>query len=150
MPSPLPPTLHPFVSTRDTTLLIQLLRFSILFGGKLYKQLQVLEVASFVQISYSCLLSLETYTGFNSLKLFISKLLMCDLDHFFQNPVTYTKTARVSKKGVASKFTSIVVIKVFTINLPSQPFLGHHLRFHILLHSLFGAASFFHSLAVLV
>ena len=43
--SPPPPTLNPFVSTCDTTLLIQLLRFSILFGGKLYKQLQVLEVA---------------------------------------------------------------------------------------------------------
>ena len=41
----LPTTPHPFVSTRDTTSLVQLLRFSILFGGKLYKQLQVLEVA---------------------------------------------------------------------------------------------------------
>ena len=39
------PPLHPFVRTRDTTSLIQLLRFSILFGGKFYKQLQVLEVA---------------------------------------------------------------------------------------------------------
>ena len=43
-PQPPPPSLHPFVSTRDTTSLVQLLRFSILFGGKLYKQLQVLEV----------------------------------------------------------------------------------------------------------
>ena len=40
-----PPTLHPFVSTCDTTSLVQLLRFSILFGRKLYKQLQVMEVA---------------------------------------------------------------------------------------------------------
>ena len=37
-------TPHPFVITRDTTSLVQLLRFSILFGGKLYEQLQVLEV----------------------------------------------------------------------------------------------------------
>ena len=35
---------------------------------------------------------------------------------------------------VAPKFTRIVVIKIFTINLPSQPFLGRHLGFH---HSLF-------------
>ena len=31
----------------------------------------------------------------------------------------------------APKFTWIVVIKIFTINLPSQPFLGRHLGFHI-------------------
>ena len=37
------PTLLPFVSSHDAISLIQLLRFSILFGGKLYKQLQVLE-----------------------------------------------------------------------------------------------------------
>ena len=43
--NPATPTLHPFVSTCDTTSLVQLLIFSILFGGKLYKQLQVLEVA---------------------------------------------------------------------------------------------------------
>ena len=43
-PPPYTPTLHPLVSTHDTTSLIQLLRFSILFGGKLYQQLQVLEV----------------------------------------------------------------------------------------------------------
>ena len=30
--------------------------------------------------------------------------------------------------------TKIVVIKIFTINLPSQPFLGRHLGFHILFH----------------
>ena len=39
-----PPILHTFVSTHDTTSLVQLLRFSILFGGKLYKKLRVLEV----------------------------------------------------------------------------------------------------------
>ena len=33
-----------------------------------------------------------------------------------------------------TKFTSIVVIKIFTINLPSQPFLGRHLGFHIFFH----------------
>ena len=31
---------------------------------------------------HMCLLSLASYAGLNSLKLFISKLLMCDLDHF--------------------------------------------------------------------
>ena len=39
-----PPTIHPFVSTRATTSLIQQLKFFILFVGKLYKQLQILEV----------------------------------------------------------------------------------------------------------
>ena len=40
-----------------------------------------------------------------------------------------------------TKFTRIVVIKSFTINLPSQPFLGHHLGFRIFFHhGLFGAA----------
>ena len=33
-----------------------------------------------------------------------------------------------------TKFTWIVVIKIFTINLPSQPFLGRHLGFHIFFH----------------
>ena len=33
-----------------------------------------------------------------------------------------------------TKFTWIVVIKIFTINLPSQPFLGRHLEFHIFFH----------------
>ena len=37
-------TPHSFVSTHDTTSLVQLLRFSTLFGRKLYKQLQELEV----------------------------------------------------------------------------------------------------------
>ena len=32
------------------------------------------------------------------------------------------------------KFAWFVVIKVFTINLPSQPFLGRHLGFHVLFH----------------
>jgi len=41
------------------------------------------------------------------------------------------------------KFTWIVVIKNFAISLPSQPFLGHHLGFHIFFHyGLFGAAPF--------
>ena len=42
--TPPPSTLLPFVSTRNTTSLDQLLRFSILFGRKHYKQLQVLEM----------------------------------------------------------------------------------------------------------
>ena len=34
--------------------------------------------------------------------------------------------------------------KIFTINLPSQPFLGHHLGFHIFFHhSLFEGHTFF-------
>jgi len=37
------------------------------------------------------------------------------------------------------KFTWIVVIKTFAINLPSQPFLGCHVGFHIFFHDgLFG------------
>ena len=36
--------------------------------------------------------------------------------------------------GLGTKFTWIVVIKIFTINLPSQPFLGRHLGFHIFFH----------------
>ena len=36
--------------------------------------------------------------------------------------------------GLGTKFTIIVVIKIFTINLPSPPFLGRHLRFHIFYH----------------
>jgi len=47
-------------------------------------------------------------------------------------------------------FTWIVVIKKFAISLPSRPFLGHHLGFHIFFHNgLFGAAHFFYSWAVL-
>ena len=42
--TPPPPTLLPFVSTRNTTSLDQLLRFSTLFGRKHYKQLQVMEM----------------------------------------------------------------------------------------------------------
>ena len=34
----------------------------------------------------------------------------------------------------AQKFTRIVVVKIFTINLPPQPFLGRHLGFHIFFH----------------
>ena len=49
------------------------------------------------------------------------------------------------------KYARIVVVKFFAINLPSQPFLGRHLGFHILFQSSFlGAALFFHSSAVLV
>ena len=44
LPTPAPPTFRPFVSTHDPTLLVKLLRFSTLFYGKLYKQLQILEV----------------------------------------------------------------------------------------------------------
>jgi len=49
------------------------------------------------------------------------------------------------------KFTWIVVIKKkIAISLPSQPFLGRHLGFHIFFHyGLFGAAPFFYSWAVL-
>ena len=44
----------------------------------------------------------------------------------------------------AQKFTRIVVIKIFTINLPSQPFLGRHLGFHIFFHhSLFEGRTLF-------
>ena len=35
--------------------------------------------------------------------------------------------------GFGTKFTWIVIIKIFAINLPSQPFLGCHLWFHIYL-----------------
>ena len=47
--------------------------------------------------------------------------------------------------SIGTKFTRIVVIKIFTINLPSQPFLGCHLGFHIFFHhSLFkGRTPFF-------
>ena len=45
---------------------------------------------------------------------------------------------------LGTKFTSIVVIKIFTINLPSQPFLGRHLGFHIFFHhSLFEGCTVF-------
>ena len=39
--------------------------------------------------------------------------------------------------GLGKKFTYIAVIKLFTINLPSQPFLGRHLGFHIFFHHSF-------------
>ena len=42
-----------------------------------------------------------------------------------------------------TKFTWIVVIKIFTINLPSQPFLGCHLGFHIFFHLAFLRAALF-------
>ena len=37
--------------------------------------------------------------------------------------------------GLSTKFTWIVVIKIFAIELLSQPFLGSHLWFHIFFHS---------------
>ena len=43
-------------------------------------------------------------------------------------------TIQVNFCEAAQKFTLIVVIKIFTINLPSQPFLGRHLGFHIFFH----------------
>jgi len=36
--------------------------------------------------------------------------------------------------GLGTKFTWIVVIKIFAIELLSQPFLGRHLWFHIFFH----------------
>ena len=36
--------------------------------------------------------------------------------------------------SIGTKLTRIVIIKIFTINLPSQPFLGRHLGFHIFFH----------------
>ena len=45
---------------------------------------------------------------------------------------------------IGTKFTLIVIIKIFTINLPSQPFLGRHLGFHIFFHhSLFEGHTLF-------
>jgi len=46
------------------------------------------------------------------------------------------------------KFTWIVVIKVFAISLPSQPFLGRHLGFHIFIHNdLLGSHTLFSQLS---
>ena len=46
--------------------------------------------------------------------------------------------------GFGTKFTLIVVIKIFAIDLPPQSFLGRHLGFHILFHlGLFGGRTFF-------
>jgi len=36
---------------------------------------------------------------------------------------------------LGTKFTWIVAIKILAISLPSQPFLGRHLRFHIFFHN---------------
>ena len=48
--------------------------------------------------------------------------------------------------GFSSKFTWIVFIKIFAINLLSQPFLGRHFIFHIFFTLAFlGAAHFFYS-----
>ena len=47
------------------------------------------------------------------------------------------------------KFSRIVVIRIFIINFPSQPFLGCHLRFHIFFHKgLLGGHTLFYSWAV--
>ena len=43
-------------------------------------------------------------------------------------------TIQVNFCEAAQKFTWIVIIKIFTTNLPSQPFLGRHLGFHIFFH----------------
>ena len=52
--------------------------------------------------------------------------------------------------GRQHKFTQIVIIKFFVINLPSQPFLGHYLGFLIFIpysllgnHTLFTAGLYF-------
>ena len=47
------------------------------------------------------------------------------------------------------KFSWIIVITIFAIDLPSQPFLGHHLGFTSFFTMAFlGTAHFFYSLAV--
>jgi len=52
--------------------------------------------------------------------------------------------------GFGIKFTWTVVIKNFAISLPSQPFLGIHLGFHIFFHyGLLGPHTIFYSWAVL-
>jgi len=48
--------------------------------------------------------------------------------------------------GFSTKFIWIAAIKIFAINLPSQPFLGRHLGFHIFF--LLGGCTFFYSWAV--
>jgi len=46
--------------------------------------------------------------------------------------------------GLGTKFTSIVVIKTFAIELIPQPFLGYHLWLHIFFHpSILGLHTFF-------
>jgi len=50
--------------------------------------------------------------------------------------------------GFGTKFIWIAIIKIFTIDLPSQPFLGHHLGFHIFLQWPSWGHTFFYSLAV--
>ena len=54
--------------------------------------------------------------------------------------------------GLGTKLTWIIAIKICTINLPSQPFLGHQLGFHnfFILAIFEQGRSFFYSLAVLV
>jgi len=47
------------------------------------------------------------------------------------------------------KFTWIIVIKIFTFSLPSQPFLGLHFGFHIFFHnSSLGGHTLFYNWAV--
>ena len=48
--------------------------------------------------------------------------------------LTMTIQVNLVPKLSSTKFTLIVFIKIFTINLPSQPFLGHHLGFQIFFH----------------
>jgi len=46
-------------------------------------------------------------------------------------------------------FAWIVIIKIFAISIPSQPFLSHHLRFHIFFHNgLLWGCTLFYSWAV--
>ena len=42
-----------------------------------------------------------------------------------------------------TKFTWIIVIKIFAISLPSQPFLGHHHEFHVFYYGFLEAPHFF-------
>ena len=73
---------------RFTALLVMLLRSSNCSDFLSYLAVNSastgsgLKDASLVKISYECLLSLESYAGLNSLKPFILKFLMCDLDCF--------------------------------------------------------------------
>ena len=54
------------------------------------------------------------------------------------------KKSAAPKKGFSTKFTCIVILKNFVINLPSQPFLGRHLGCHIFFHpGLFGGRTLF-------
>ena len=67
--------------------------------------------------------------------------LPCVLIYLMQNS---TKRVRPLKRLWQKKCEIIVVIKIITISLPSQPFLGCHLGFHIFFHhSLFKGRTLF-------